>query len=62
MFHLMTNFQLPVSKQFDTQMTLHTATQNTDVSLALEFLKHLSNESQKHGIIDHGKYKKGPGK
>ena len=50
--------QLPGSKCFDTQITVHTVTQNTDVSLAQGFQKHLSNESRKHGIIDHGKHKR----
>ena len=31
---------------------MHTATQNTDVILAQEFQKHLSNKSRKHVIID----------
>ena len=54
----MDTVQLPVSKWFDTQMAVHTATKNTDVSLALESQKHLSNASHKHGIIDHRKHKK----
>ena len=33
-FHLMANVQLPGGKRFDTQMSVHTETQNTDVSLA----------------------------
>ena len=52
-FHLMATVQLAGSKRFDTQMAVHTVTQNTDVSLALEFKKYLSNASLKHGIIDH---------
>ena len=36
-FHMVATFQLPGSKRFDTQMEVHTATQNTDVILALEF-------------------------
>ena len=46
----MENFQIPGSKLFDAQMEVQTATQNTDVILALEFQNHLSNESYKHGI------------
>ena len=42
------------------KMAVHTATQNFDVSLALEFPKHLSNASRKHGILDNGKHTKGP--
>ena len=54
-FQLMDTVQLLGSKRFDTQMAVHTATKNTDVSLAQEFQKHLSSESLKHGIIDPGK-------
>ena len=54
----MVTVQLLGSKKFDTQMAGHTLTKNTDVSLALEFQKHLSNESHKHGIIEHRKQKK----
>ena len=32
-FQLVATFQLPGSKCFDTHMAVHTATQNTDVSL-----------------------------
>ena len=54
--HLMANFQLPGSKQFDTQMSVNTETQNTDVSLEQEFQKHSSNESlQTWYYIDNGK-------
>ena len=55
----MTTTQLLCSQRFDTQMEVHTATQNTNVSLAQEFQKYLSNEPQKHDIIDKGKQKKG---
>ena len=54
----MVMLQLPGSKWFDTQMAVHTATQNTDVSLALESQKHLSNASRKHYNFDNGKHKK----
>ena len=57
--HLMANLQLPGSKQFDTQMSVNTETQNTDVSLEQEFQKHSSNESlQTWYYIDNGKQKK----
>ena len=35
--HLMNTVQIPGSKRYDTKMALSTATQNVDVSLALEF-------------------------
>ena len=57
-FHLMATVQLPITENFDTQMAVYTATQNADVSLALEFQKHFSNASHKHGISDHVKHKK----
>ena len=49
-FCLMKTFQLPGSERFDTKLSAHKTTQNTDVSLALEFQKHLLNSSRKHGI------------
>ena len=54
----MATVQLPGSKQFDAQIPVHTSTLNTDVGLSLGFKRHLSNESRKHGFIDHGKHKK----
>ena len=54
----MATVQIPGSKRSDTQMSVHTSIQNTYVSLAQEFQKHLSNESRKHVIIDHVKHKK----
>ena len=55
---MIATFQLPGSKHFGAHMAVHTVTQNTDVSLALEFQKDFSNESHKHGIIYHVKHKK----
>ena len=42
LFHLMESLQLPGLKYYGTQMAMHYATQNADVSLAREFQKHLS--------------------
>ena len=56
---MVATLRLPGSKRFDTQMEVHVVTQNTDLSLAQEFQKHLPNESRKHGIIYNGKHKKG---
>ena len=50
----MATVQLPGCKQFDAQVAVHTATKNTDVSLAHKFQKHFSSVSRKHGIIYHG--------
>ena len=57
-FHLMETVQLPGCTRFDAQMTVQTETRNTDASLVLEFQKHLSNKSCKHGTIDNGKQRK----
>ena len=57
-FHLMSTFQLLGSKWFDTQTEVHTESQNTHVSLAMEFQNNLVNESLKHGIIDNVKHTK----
>ena len=46
--------KIPGSERFDTKMSVHTATQNTEAVLALEFQKHFSNAPHKHGILDHG--------
>ena len=56
-FHIMSNFQLSGRQRFDTQIAVYTATQNTDVRFARDFQKHLSIESHKHRIKDHGKHK-----
>ena len=53
----MTTLQLPGSKWIDIQTLVYIATQNTFLSLALEFQNDLSNESNKHVIIDHRKPK-----
>ena len=42
-FLLMETVQLPGSERFDTKMAAHRATQNTYMSLALEFQSNLSN-------------------
>ena len=33
----------------------HTSTANTDISLEREFQKHISDPTQAHGLLDHGK-------
>ena len=57
-FQLMPIVQLTGAKGYDTHMVMHTGTCASDVSLAREFKKHLSNETHKHGVIDQVKYKK----
>ena len=53
----MSTVPIPGRNNIDTQMAVHTVTQNTDVSLSQEFQKYIFNESRKHGIIDHGSKK-----
>ena len=48
----MATVQFPGSERFDRQMAVHISAKHSDVSLALEFQKHLSNASRKHGILD----------
>ena len=46
-FHLMVTVQLPGSKYYDTQMGMHSVAQNSNVNLAWEFHKYISNSSRK---------------
>ena len=41
-YQLMSNVQLPGSKQFYYHILIHTSTQNNDISLAKTFQQHLS--------------------
>ena len=54
----MSNVKIPRSKIFDSQILVHSCTQNNYVSLAKEFQKHLYTEHRKNGVIDQGKYTK----
>ena len=55
---MISTFQLPGSKRFDSQTQMHTGTQKIDVNLAKEFQEHLTKNSRKDGVIDQGKSKK----
>ena len=57
-YQLMSNFQLPGTNRFYSQMQIHTINQKSDVSLAKEFQQHLTKKHRKNGVIDQGKYKK----
>ena len=57
-YQIIYNVQLTGSKTFDSQILLHSFTQNNDVSLDKESQKHLSKEHIKHGVIDQVKYRK----
>ena len=56
-YQLMSNFQLPGSKIFDSQIRIHTGTQKDDVSSAKEFQEHMTKNHRKDGVIDQGKSK-----
>ena len=51
----MSNVQLTGSKTFDSQIIMHSFTQNNDVSLAKQIQNNFSLEHRKHGVIDQGK-------
>ena len=54
----MTTLQLPGAAAYDSYMSMHTSTENTDTSLAREFQKHLSDPTRAHSLLDHGKDRK----
>ena len=57
-YQLMSTVQLTGSKTFDSQILMHSFTQNNGAILAKQYRKHLSKEHFKHGVIDQGKYRK----
>ena len=54
----MSKVQLPGSVIFDSQIKMHTGTENKDVSLAKEFKDHLEEEHHQNGAINQGKSRK----
>ena len=54
-YQLMSKVQLPGSVIFDSQIKMHTGTENKYVSLAKEFKDHLEGEHHQNGVIDKGK-------
>ena len=54
----MSKVQLPGSIIFDSQIKMHTGTENKDVSLAKEFKDNLEGEQRQNGAIDKGKSRK----
>ena len=50
----MSKVQLPGSARFDSQIKMHTGTENKDVSLAQEFKDHLEEKHRQNGTIDQG--------
>ena len=57
-YQLMSTVQLPGSVIFDSQIRMHTGTENKDVILAKEFKDHLEEEHRQNGAIDQGKSRK----
>ena len=53
----MSKVQLPGSVRFDSQIKMHTRTENKYVSLAQEFKDHMEKEHRQNGAIDQGKQK-----
>ena len=58
-YQLMSKVQLPGSVRFDSQIKMHTGTENKYVSLAHEFKNNLEEEHLQNGVIDQGKPGKG---
>ena len=52
---LMTTLQLPGAADYYSQMASHNSTANPYIRLAREFQKQLSDRTQEHGLLDHGK-------
>ena len=57
-YQLISKVQLPGSVRFDSQIKIHTSTENKDVSLAKESKDHLEGEHRKNDAIDQGKSRK----
>ena len=57
-YQLMSNVQLPGSVRFDSQIKIHTGTENKDVSLAQELKNHMEEEYRQNGAIDQVKPRK----
>ena len=54
-YQLMPKVQLSGSVRFDSQIKIHTGTEDKYVSLAREFEDHLEEEHLQNGAIDQGK-------
>ena len=57
-YQLMSKVLLPGLVRFDSQIKMHTVTENKDLSLAHELKYHLEGEHRKNGVIDQGKSRK----
>ena len=54
----MSKIQLLGLVRFDSQIKMHTGTENKDLSLAKEFKDHLEGEHRQNGVIDQVKPRK----
>ena len=54
-YQLMSKLQLPVSVIFDSQIKMHTGTENKYISLAKKFKDHLGEEHLQNGAINQRK-------
>ena len=50
-YQSMSKVQLPASVRFDSQIKIHTVTENKDASLAKELKDHLEGEHRQNGVI-----------
>ena len=50
----MRTVKLPGAEDYDSHMEMHTSTTNTDISLARESQKHISDPTRAHDLLDHG--------
>ena len=57
-YKLMSKVQLPGSVRFDSQIKMHTGTENKDVSLSKEFKDHMEGGNRQNGAIDKVKSRK----
>ena len=57
-YQLISKVQLPGSVRFDSQIKMHTGTENKYVSLSKEFRDHMEEEHRQNGVIDQGKSEK----
>ena len=62
MYQLISNVQLMGSKIFDSQILIHSFTENNDVSMAQQLQNICLRSIRKHEVIDQGKYRKIPSK
>ena len=54
----MKDMQLPGAEAYYSQIEMHTSTANTNISLAKEFQKHISDPTQAHCLLNQSKDKK----